>query len=147
MSLGAQLAAAQAAQEEAARRQAAGKQCELDEARLVAELQVRHFFNFAFSLFEFRLQRGQLPGKVALGARGFRDAAQLLETFRWAIPYQKGAEWRTAGKGIWTPGHACHDLWLEFEARCIVAGLAPKWSACDDGVGVESWYELTVVAS
>ncbi len=147
MNLGSQLKAAQAHHDEAARLAALEKQRVASEARLLFDLEVRHFFNYAFSVFEFRLKHGQLPGTVALGGRTFRDAATLLKTYQWVLPGNPVPDWRTLCKGIWTPGMEGHDLWLEFDARCAAAGLAPQWTSCHDGMGRDSWYELTVVAA
>lgn len=147
MNLGSQLKAAQAHHDEAARLAALEKQRVADEARLLFDLEVRHFFNYAFTLFEFRLSTGQLPGTVALGGRTFREAATLLKTYQWVFSCNAGPDWQTRCRGVWTPGREGYDLWLEFEARCAAAGLAPQWTACLDGMGRESWYELTVVAA
>lgn len=147
MNLGAQLKAAQAHHDEAARLAALEKQRVAEEARLLFDLEVRHFFNYAFSLFEFRLKHGQLPGTVSLGGRTFRDAANLLRTVQWVHADRPDPDWRNYCKGVWTPGREGHELWLEFEARCAAAGLDPKWMPCHDGIGRESWYELTVVAA
>lgn len=147
MNLGNQLKAAQVEQDEAARRARLKKTLAADEALLMRDLQVRHFFNFAFSVFAFRLERGQVPGSVALGGRTFREAASLLDTYRWNLPYTPNFDWRATGHGVWAPSHPCHALWLEFEEQCSAAGLVPQWTPCHDGVGMESWHELTVVAA
>lgn len=146
MDLGSQLKAAQLAQEEAARQAQLKKQFDVDEARLQAELHIRFFFNYAFSLFEFRLKNGQPPGHVALGKGvSFAEAANALHIFRWK--FSQGASWREHGHGIWSADHEYHALWLEFENRCQATGLSPKWSYCYDSGGTQSWCELTVEAA
>ena len=147
MNLGAQLKAASAFQDELARRAARDKELAAEEAALCRDLVVRHFFDYAFRLFEFRLLNGRVPGSVSLGGKTFRDAAGLLDTFKWSVPPTKSRLWREEGKGVWTDGHPCHHLWVEFDERCKAAGLAPQWTSMHDGMGMDSWYELTVSAN
>ncbi|KVP96704.1 hypothetical protein WJ97_12545 [Burkholderia ubonensis] len=129
-----------------ARRAAMEKQAAGDEETLKLLLSTRHFFDYAFQVFEHRLLHGKVPGMIALGGKTFRDVASMLNTYQWNIPPQKSRLWRTEGKGIWTPGHPLYTVWEEFDARCKAAGLEPQWVSCDDGGARESWYELTVTA-
>lgn len=131
--------------QEAAQRKTLAEEAERNEETLIAMLQVQHFFEYAFRVFEHRLLNGKPPGHISLGGRTFRDVATMLSTFRWDIPYGTSVDWRTQGRGIWTPSNKYHSLWLDFEARCAEVGLTPVWSPAHDGVGVESWFDLTVV--
>jgi hypothetical protein len=146
MNLGAQLNQAQAFHEEAARRAELAQRAAAEEEALKRTLSSRHFFDYAFQVFEVRLRNGNLPGVIALGGKTFNTAANSLDTYKWAIPANDAAAWRSKGKGVWSPEHPVHATWLEFEARCLAAGLAPVWTY-EYGMGHESWYNLTVVAA
>lgn len=145
MNLGSQLTAAQAFQDEAARRAELTQRAAADEETLKRSLESRHFFNYAFQVFEHRLLNGMLPGTISLGGKTFRAAADALDTYKWAIPANEPGAWRAAGKGIWSVDHQQHAVWEEFDARCSAAGLAPLWMYVYNGD--ESWYDLTVVAA
>ncbi|WP_157657777.1 hypothetical protein [Burkholderia ubonensis] len=147
MNLGERLKAVQGYQAELDRRAALLKKAESDEETLTLVLRTRHFFEYAFQLFEHRLLNHKAPGTIALGGRTFRDVASLLNTCQWSIPSLVSRKWRTEGKGIWTPSHALYAIWEEFEERCKAAGLEPQWTYAHDGVGMEAWYELTVTAA
>lgn len=145
MNLGEQLLQAQAFQDEAARRAEMAKRAATEEEALKRTLETRHFFNYAFQLFEHRLRHGNLPGVLSLGGKTFRPAAAALDTYKWAIPANATRLWRTAGKGVWATEHPLHAEWAEFEARCAAVGLEPQWTYAYNGD--ESWYDLTVVAA
>ena len=146
MDLGNQLKQAQAFQEEAARRAELAQRAAAEEDALKRLLSSRHFFDYAFQLFELRLRNGSLPGVIALGGKTFNTAANALDTYKWSIPTNDALAWRTKGKGVWSPDHALHAAWEEFDARCKAVGLAPLWTY-NYGMGHESWYDLTVVAA
>ncbi len=147
MNLGERLKVAQALKEEVAQREILAKKAAHDEETLKMVMAVEHFFDYAFRLFEHRLLNGKVPGYVALGGKTFRLVASLLNTYRWDIPIQYSRQWREKGKGIWSPDHPCYELWVAFDERCKAAGLEPQWTSAHDGVGIESWYELTVSAA
>lgn len=147
MNLGNQLKQAQAFQDEAARRAEQAQLAAAEEETLKRYLTSRHFFDYAFQLFELRLRHGNLPGVIAFGGgKGFDTAATSLDTYKWAIPANDAAAWRTKGKGVWSPDHKLHAVWEEFDLRCKAVGLEPHWRY-DYGMGGESYYELTVVAA
>lgn len=139
--LGQRILAAQELAAAAVRAKSLAEAAVHDEEALLLMLNTRHFFDVAFRLFEQRLLNGVVPGVVHLGGKTFRDVAFQLRTFSWRIP--NTATWRE-GVGVWSPVHPAHDIWLEFEARCAAQGIQPKWSYDHDGVGIESWYSLTV---
>jgi hypothetical protein len=145
MNLGSQLREAQLFQDEAARRADVAKRAAAGEDTLKRALSSRHFFDYAFQVFEHRLLNGILPGVISLGGKTFRTAATALDTYKWAIPANDPGAWRTAGKGVWSLEHPLHAVWAEFDARCAAAGLAPVWTHAYNGD--ESWYDLTVVAA
>jgi hypothetical protein len=145
MNLGDRLKAAAAVEQEAARRAELAKQAEVDEVTLKRVLAARHFFDYAFRLFEHRLLNEKVPGKVKLGGVEFRHASFELETSKWNIPANCSAEWRTEGRGIWSTDHPLYTVWVDFERNCKAAGLEPQWAYTYNGD--DSWYELTVTAA
>ena len=145
MNLGTQLKQAQAFHDEAARRAEMATRAAADEETLKRVLSSRHFFDYAFQVFEHRLRNGNLPGVISLGGKTFRNAANALDTYKWAIPAGAPANWRAAGTGVWSTKHPLHALWADFDARCAAAGLAPQWDYKFNGD--ESWFDLTVVAA
>lgn len=147
MSLGDHLKANVAYLDEASQRAALEKKAQTNEDTLKQLLMAKFFFDYAFRVFEHRLLNGKLPGAVALGGKTFREAADLLNSHRRNIPPQKSRLWRTEGKGIWSKNHPLYSVWEEFEARCSASGLVPQWVYAHDGVGCESWFELSVSAA
>jgi hypothetical protein len=145
MSLGTQFKQAQAFHDEAARRAELAKRAAAEEEALKRTLSSRHFFDYAFQLFELRLRHGSLPGVVALGGKAFNEAASALDTYKWSIRVDDTSAWRTTGKGVWLPEHPLHEVWQEFDERCKAAGLEPMWTYAYNGD--VSWYDLTVVAA
>lgn len=145
MNLGTQLKQAQAFHDEAERRTELAARAAAEEESLKRSLSARHFFDYAFQLFELRLRHGNLPGVISLGGKTFNAAANALDTYKWSILTRQASVWRTEGKGVWTPDHALHQVWQEFDERCKAAGLAPMWTYAYNGD--VSWYDLTVVAA
>lgn len=146
MNLGTQLTQAQAFHDEAALRFELAQRAAAEEDTLKRLLESRHFFDYAFQLFEHRLRNGSLPGAISLGGKTFNPAANALDTYKWSIPANDAAAWRSKGKGVWSADHPLHAVWSEFDARCNAAGLEPQWSY-DYGMSHEAHYDLTVVAA
>lgn len=143
MNLGTQLQQAVQWNNEAARRAEQAKRTAEAEVKFKNKMVVEFFFDYAFRLFEFRLLNGVLPGVVDLGkTMPFREAASVLESYKWEIG--QSSDWRSNGVGVWAPGHPFHNEWRAFERRCSAAGVSPEWTYCSDGMGQNSWYELTV---
>lgn len=103
---------------------------------------VRAFFAAAWAQFSGNISAGELPGKIVLGRGNFSKAEYALHAFQWSLPF--GTTWQKGGKGIWNQPGDYRAVWDEFLQHCRAHGLSPVWNYEHDGVGMQSWWTLSV---
>lgn len=141
-SLGDRLKQIGATAEERARVEAADKQARKEREAAEEVATVRAFFNAAWLQFTTNIAEGRLPGSITLGRRSHDKAHTLLGAYSWNLPWCQ--KWQAGGKGIWNQPSKFARMWTEFLVGCEENGLSPVWAYEHDGMGVESWWVLTV---
>jgi hypothetical protein len=100
-------------------------------AKETAERVVRNFFTKAESQFAEEILDGRPIRPIKVGDSENIDVANVLRIY--------------AGPQVTHPTHEYHALWVDFARWAESQDLNPRWATDHDGVGMRSWYLLTVV--
>lgn len=145
LTLGQQLAQADALKKQAAHSAAAAMAAEQDLQKKKNFQLVHAFFESVKETLTSAIQQGVSSSDLTIQVGGIKSRTALLHSepavtaLLNVYRYDKDARPESLGAQ-----KAYGAIWEEFERWAHDQGLAPSWAYAHDGVGIESWLQLTV---